>query len=248
MYQSVAEIVEWVKSQSHDYKSEIAEIYQNKQKLDNGTLTLQEHVKAMVYAQLSNNRPWQKIESSMAEIDKIFCDFDIDMLKAKSSEEILAEIFDIKCGNRKIQMQIKNLHRNIETLQKIDADVAGGINCYFTKTPLAKVIKDLSEGKYKLKGMGVALVCEYIKGIGIDVIKPDVHLRRILGRLGYSKKENASVGEALEISQSISESLGLSLRELDTILWQYCTDGKFNICGNDPKCGKCPVVDCPSRQ
>ncbi len=88
---------------------------------------MQEHVKAMVYAQLSNNRPWQKIESSMAEIDKIFCDFDIDMLKAKSSEEILSQILEIKSGNRAIRIQTANLNVNIETLEKINKDFSQGI-------------------------------------------------------------------------------------------------------------------------
>jgi hypothetical protein len=34
--------------------------------------------------------------------------------------------------------------------------------------------------------MCVALLCEYLKNVGIDVVKPDVHIKRILGceRLG----------------------------------------------------------------
>ena len=49
-------------------------------------------------------------------------------------------------------------------------------------------MKDLSEGKYKLKYVGKALAWEYLRNVGVDGAKPDTHLKRILGsnRLGYS--------------------------------------------------------------
>ena len=63
------------------------------------------------------------------------------------------------------------------------------------------MVKELSifYSKNKLKCMGVPLVCEYLKGVGIGVVKPDVHLRRIIGRLGYSSKKPADEWETIDI-------------------------------------------------
>ena len=54
--------------------------------------------------------------------------------------------------------------------------------------------------------MGVALVCEYLKGVGVDIIKPDVHVRRIIGRLGYSKHNPATVRETMDVCKAIAEN------------------------------------------
>ena len=43
-------------------------------------------------------------------------------------------------------------------------------------------MKNLSDPRStnKIVGLAVALLCEYLKGVGIDVPKPDVHTRSII--------------------------------------------------------------------
>ena len=84
----------------YDYKKEILEIEKRRTALSvtngtTGSLGLQDHVKTMVYAQLSNNRPWEPIAKNARAIDKIFLDFHIDKLKkAESNLRLLSAFFD----------------------------------------------------------------------------------------------------------------------------------------------------------
>ena len=96
--------------------------------------------------------------------------------------------------------------------------------------------------------MGVPLVSEYLKGVGMDVIKPDVHVCRILTRLGYSKSNKITDDEAFDICCAIAKEYSISNVEVDSILWQYCAKNYFEVCCDKPKCSKCKVSNCKSRQ
>ena len=262
-YLEIQQIIETMEKADYDYKKEIEDIeVMQKRALANASfasspapstvfatsLALSDHVKAMVYAQLSNNRPWQPIYDNRLKIDSIFSHYDTDLLKKANPANLVDEITKIHCGNRQIKRQMQSLRSNIETLERIQAD-HGSISGYYATTNLVDVIKSLSQsGKnYKLNCMGIPLVCEYLKGVGVEVIKPDSLLCRLLGRLGYSKKIPATSWEAIEICKEIGDEYGLSQAEIDTILWQYCAKDKFEVCTDKPKCAQCGVYNCPSR-
>ena len=262
-YPEFQQIIDNMTKSGYDYKKEIEEIevMQKRATLGIGSaislnssadsvisLALPDHVKAMIYAQLSNNRTWQPIYDNRLTIDAIFSNYDIDTLKKADPDVLVNRITDIRCGNRQIKKQMQCLKSNIETLEKIEKE-NGSISGYYATTNLVDVIKNLSQsGKnYKLNYMGIPLVCEYLKGVGVEVIKPDSLLCRLLGRLGYSKKIPATPWEAIEICKEIGDEYGLSQAEVDTILWQYCAKDKFEVCTDKPKCAQCGVYNCPSR-
>ena len=172
----------------------------------------------MVCAMLSNNRPWERIAENSEKIDAIFQNFNIDYLLTASPEELEQKLREIKCGNRQIKRQMIGLSDNIKTLQQIATD-CGTIDNYYNSTAIDVLIKSLSTPgqKYKLKGMGTPLVCEYLKGVGFDIIKPDVHVCRIVGRLGYSKHNPATLQEALDVCKAITDEYNLSQVAVDTV-------------------------------
>lgn len=115
---------------------------------------------------------------------------------------------------------------------------------YLENTSFIALVKTLSDSKSenKLKQMGVALVCEYLRNVGYDVPKPDRHIRRILGRdiLGCSDKEIVPEYEVFDIISTIATDLNKSSAEVDYILWSYCANGYGEICTKEnPKCSKC---------
>lgn len=247
-YESFQQLIDTMDAAGYDYKSEISEIEQRKKSIKSrgfDALDFSEHIRTMIYSQLSNNRPWKTIEANRNEIDKIFGGYDIKYLKFADPDELTDKIKSIRCGNRQIKNQLCSLKANIETLERIVRDY-GTLGAYYQNENLVDVIKSLSQGdgKYKLKYMGTALVCEYLKGLGIEVIKPDSLLCRLLGRLGYSKKVPATSWEAIEICRDIGDVYGMSQTMVDTILWQYCAEGKFELCTASPKCNRCMVVNC----
>ena len=246
-------LIDTMNSYGYNYEKEILEVEARRKALalTNKTdvpLKLSEHVKTMIYAQLSNNRPWEPIAQNAITIDAIFFNYDIDSLKKAVPGDLVEKIKSIRCGNRQITKQMDQLKNNIGVLEKIKRE-HGGVDNYYRTTSLVDVVKSLStdDGKYKLKTMGIPLVCEYLKGVGVDIIKPDTLLCRLLGRLGYAKKIPATAWEAIEICQEIGKEYNLSQPMVDTVLWQYCAKDKFEVCTATPKCCKCKVVNCPSR-
>ncbi len=205
--------------------------------------SLQDHLGALVFAELSNQRPWEQIENNKQKIIEIFHYFDVDYLKKVNPEELIKAIKDIHCGNRQINKQMLTLKDNILTLERIEKE-NGSIDKYYNSIAKYELIKSLSCGKYKLKQMGMPLVSEYLKSMGVDIIKPDVHVCRILGRLGYTEHNPAKIEEAYNISEQIAKEFGKTNIEIDSILWQYGAKGYFEQCGENPKCKTCFVTDC----
>lgn len=132
------------------------------------------------------------------------------------------------------------LKYNILILERLEEEYESLDNFVMSDDPI-KIAKKISKGEYKLKGVGLALACEYLKGVGIDVIKPDIHICRILGRFGYSKTEKATEKEAIAIIDDMSREYNMPKMEIDTILWQYCGNGYLEICDSNPKCHKCKI-------
>ena len=201
----------------------------------------------MVFALLSNQRPWKHIEANRAYINNLFKNFDTNYIKETDYQYFVDGLLAKHCGNRQIRKQMQSLKDNIETLERIEKDY-DSVDNYYNKTDIKDLLESLSGGTYKLKQMGVPLVSEYLKGVGMDVIKPDVHVCRILTRLGYSKSNKITDDEAFDICCDIAKEYSISNVEVDSILWQYCAKNYFEVCCDKPKCSICKVSNCKSRQ
>lgn len=249
-YFKFLQIMETLEREKPDFADEIAGINQIYATVSTGgVLGLEEHVKAMTFSLLSNMREWKAIEDNIKQLENVFCGYSIPKLMRKADEDILNEILKLKCGNLSIRSQVSHLKENIRTLQRIDRE-NGGIDHYYSSTDKYILVEQLSnsDSPYKLHDMGIPLVCEYLKGVGIDLVKPDRHVCRIVGRLGYSRKYPAGEIETLRICDGIADTLHLSHAMVDTVLWQYGVKEKCGICGDEPECARCGVASCPSRK
>ena len=63
-----------------------------------------------------------------------------------------------------------NLNANIFMLIKIEEDY-GSLDDYVVSKAPDVIVKELSSGIYKLKGIGPALAWEYLRNVGIDGAK-----------------------------------------------------------------------------
>lgn len=205
------------------------------------TFTMSEHIRALVYSQLSNNRPWMQIESHIHQIDKIFFDYDMERILRASPDYFLNEILAIRCGNRSIRKQMYALHGNIRQFERIEREF--GSMDRFVVSGTAIEIADLLANslKYKIDAFGLALAMEYLRNVGIDAAKPDTHICRILGceRLGYSAKAEAGEYEAIGIIDAISQEIGYAASQIDAILWLFCSENNGMICTEKPHCSQC---------
>ena len=202
----------------------------------------EEHLKGFIYSQLSAQVPWHRIVPHLAEIDELFSNYNISDIFAHPPEYFITGIKERKCGSRCTNRQMTHLHSNIRILQQIASDY-GSLDQYINSKDPYAIVDDLSSGCYKLFGIGPALAWEYLRNVGVDGTKPDVHVCRFLGkdRLGLSSRAIATQNEATEIVKTISQELNISMVEIDSIIWSFCATGYGNICSAKPKCDECVV-------
>jgi len=89
----------------------------------------------------------------------------------------------------------------------------------------------------KMKGVGQK-VRDFALSLFLDeYLAVDVHIKRVLKRWGVEKSED--YGKVKEAARRLAESVGLSMWELDRVLWHF---GRA-VCESSPKCKICPVRD-----
>ena len=125
------------------------------------------------------------------------------------------------------------------------------MDAFVTSKPQRVIVKMLSssDSKYKINQMGPALAWEYLRNVGVDGAKPDVHMKRILGvsRLGMSKNVEASDDEVLDTVEMLSKQTGFWMAEIDYLFWAYCATDKGEICTANPHCEKCVIREYCNR-
>ena len=228
---------------SNGYEIEEIETVKALQKRLNGkSFSFEEHIAAMVYALLGNQRPWKTISENYDKIKEVFHNFDPDYLQETDPIILTNNVREIKCGNRMIRSQMNSLSYNIDIFKSITSSY-GTMDKYVLSDEPLIIADELSQGKYKLKQMGIALVIEYLKNVGIDAFKPDIHIKRLFGsdRLGLSDKPFATEQEVLKLAKEISIKSNMPITVIDSIIWQFCATNYAQICSASPHCEKCLV-------
>ena len=203
-----------------------------------------DHLRALVYAQLSANTKWSRIVPHLHEIDCLFSDYDVTNVLAHDAKHYISGIKALKCGSRCTNNQMKSLHTNIQTMQAIEREY-GSLDAFVTSDAPEAIVRDLSSGTHKLLYVGPALAWEYLRNVGIDGVKPDTHVCRFLSasRSGLSDSETVTTAEAVQIIRDISETLRMPMVEIDSIIWSFCASGYGEICTAEPKCDQCVIRD-----
>ncbi len=98
----------------------------------------------------------------------------------------------------------------------------------------------------KFDFLGRETVWDFLKSIGFEAIKPDIHVRRILFRLGLIsdwKSASKISEEVFQIAKKISKVTNERMGVIDAVIWFYGADRpkeiKKPICGQKPLCNEC---------
>lgn len=127
-------------------------------------------------------------------------------------------------NQKKARWCIENANRIIELDNEMKHP--GGLKGYFIETSkmntfeLIKsvpiIIQDLG-----FKGIGNTTIFHLLKNVGIDIFKPDIHVRRTLARLRLVECEHASTMEICRAMTFLSRVSDMKISELDTLLFVY---------------------------
>jgi len=236
------EMKEYLESKGLRYDGEFM---RHVSKRKNGkTFTFQEHVKGLIYTFISDQTKWVRIEPRLPQIDELFFNYDVELIKSKSGDYFKEGIFALKCGSRKTSKQMAALHHNIELMECLVRKY-GSMDDFVTSDSAEKIVAMISKSgsDYKFGMIGEALGWEYLRNVGVDGIKPDTHIRRFFScrRMGEGNNDPASIKEALAQGNRLAEVTGLTKLEVDNIIWSYCADKYGEICISDPHCDKCVI-------
>lgn len=222
-------------------------------------ITIQDHIRAMVYSMLSSGASWKRVldytdlrTGEITVVDEIFCQYEPEELLEVDLEKLKESISEKGLASQYTSNQIDVLKDNIKTLQTIEEE-NGAIDNYYSQvieedSTKKKLVSELSSpGKqYKMKQLGFALTCEYLRNVGYDIPKPDRHIRRILGKdyLALSEKQPAREKETFDIVMKLANVSGKSVAETDYILWTSCANGYGEICTTKKdKCSEYVIVN-----
>ena len=214
-------------------------------RLNGRVFSLRDHVRGLILAQLSNQRPWGPIADNLAQIEDVFFGFDPESLKGADHEVLSTKVKELRCGNRQIGKQCKHLASNIKVLEYIQ-NTYSTIDTFVTSDQPEKIARKLSEpGSTKLMQMGFTLSMEYLRNVGINVIKPDLHICRIIGpeRLGLANRK-PSPEEAYRLIMDWAKKTDKPAIWIDNVLWLFAAKDYAAICTSDPKCSICRVNSC----
>jgi hypothetical protein len=223
---------------------EFGQVLASEQRVAGHVFGMNEHLRGLLLAQLSNQRPWHPIARNLHVIEQIFLGYDAARLQLAEPEELRDKVCGIQCGNRAIAKQLKALRTNIETLKRV-AQQFGSVDAFVTSDDPFVIARCLSTPKspFKVRQLGFTLALEYLRNVGIRAGKPDLHIRRILSgeRLGYFAGVPKETEAALKISTLAAES-GINPTYLDNLLWIYCAQSYGEVCTAKPSCGVCALA------
>ena len=205
--------------------------------------SFKEHLKGFIYAQLSALVSWKRIKDNQPDLNIIFCGFEKEKLKQKPAEELTEEIRTLKCYSPyTTKNQMNSLKANIETFERIEQKYSS-LDKFITHSTPSNIIKLLADSNstFKLKYAGVAIICEYVRNVGIDIIKPDVHIKRIAAADRLKLVTAKSDYKIIEEFRKLSNETGISQVKMDYLLWNYCAKGYGEICTATPKCNECVI-------
>ena len=208
--------------------------------------TLEEHIEAMMLSLLSANRPWKQIWDNKDKLKEVFHNYDITYLQETSPKVLMDSVCSIGCGNRAIMRQMQGVSGNVNILLRIN-DIVGLENLVTRNSPY-DVSNLLSSGYYKLNGFAQTLALQYLRNVGIDTCKPDVHIRRILARIGIIPYEDCPVSTVLFAMEQLSEDLGRPITLINEIVWAYGATGYGEVCTKVPRCYECNIKECSYRR
>ncbi len=191
---------------------------------------LTDHIRGLVFSKLSQTTRWEFIFKKEKQIEELFFHFDKEEINQRDEKYFLNGLINLKVGRFRKNLCF-NLHHNIKVVEK-------GLDLYETagEEYLHYLLKNL-------EGFGLPLIFEYLHYAGVDRIKPDVHVKRILSRYFYGNDDSKQFSDngVFEWGKKVRSQGKYNLTQIDILLWRFCSKDNAEICEKKPKCFLCPL-------
>ena len=111
-------------------------------------------------------------------------------------------------------------------------------------------IEDLVEKLMSdFKWMGLTNAYAFLRYVGVECLKPDVNVVRVLFRLGLlnsDKRTPETYKQIQEVGKIMAETNGVKMAVVDFMLYMFGSGEKpfvkYAVCSKVPKCEECPLT------
>ena len=183
---------------------------------------------------------WLRFEP---EIRKEFSDY-----KAKKVANYTQKDVERMLANPKMLKHRKKIEACIHNAKEI-VDISKEYNGFWKflyKHDIENLVEKL---KARMKWMGDAIAYGFLRYIGMEMIKPDSNVRRLLFRLGLTKSEAPTpqtYKQIQEIGRSMAKANKVRMMVVDFTLYMFGAGEKpfvkYAVCSKVPKCEECPLT------
>lgn len=187
------------------------------------------------------------------EIRKEFKDYDVKKVAKFNDKDVERMLSNPKMfkNRRKIEACVHNA-KEIVKLSNQHGSFASHIHKHVVKRgrfvfPKPELIGDLKE---KFKHLGHINTLAFLRYIGLDVVKPDINLRRVLWRLGLvdsMKISQKMLKQIQEVGKAMAKATNQRVAVIDYTIYMYGSgEGKFvrhAVCGIKPRCEECGLKE-----
>ena len=186
-------------------------------------------------------------------IKKAFCHFNVRKVASFDNDDIqsVLALKDMIHRKPKIEAVVFNARKIAEKSKEhngfwkwIDGEVTREGELIFPKPELIEKIQKTFKW---LTGINAYY---FLKLCGVDVIKPDLNVRRILFRLGLTetdKNNRKTWSQIQDVGRRISKATGERIINIDYVIYLYGSGGiqffDHPICTIKPKCEECPLTN-----
>lgn len=221
---------------------------QRKRRLEGDPFTNCEVMEAACLSIFSAQVDWRRIQELKEDLRTEFQDYDAALLAGWGDakiDEVRRWFLSRRAGSQKLKRNLlfireaaKQFNQMIEDGERLD-DYFSRKCAEFGHDPIGLAVCLAQPGKMKIRGMGVPLASEFLRNLGYDLAKPDIHILRAAGCFGMiqfrrwidrsaRRKPAASLVELINTMRAMerfAQSVGESTTHLDSIIWTACSKG-----------------------
>lgn len=190
------------------------------------------------------------VTSKLPFIKEAFADFDIRQVRSYNDSNLSKMLKNPRIIKNK--RKLCDCILNAKTMKGL-SDEYGSFGKYLSRHSdnLQDLALDLT---HRFGSVGYTLALNYLKDVGMDTIKPDVHVLRVFYRLGFLDSEKSShqnIQKTISVAERMKVCPYEKLSVIDAVFWMYGGAGNRHVnkamCNkNRPFCGECPLTTCCS--
>ena len=182
---------------------------------------------------------WQRFEP---EIRKEFSDY-----KVKKVANYKPKDFERMLANPKMLKHRKKIESCIHNAKEI-VDISKEYNGFWNFLA-SHNIEDLVEKlKSRMKWMGYTNANAFLRYVGMERVKTDLNVKRVLFRLGLIDSDvptPETYKQIQEVGNKMAKAVGVRMAKIDYTIYMYGAGEKpfvkYAVCGKVPRCEECPV-------